>query len=843
MKLSRLFLALAIVAASFSVASSASALDFTQPAGPWATGSTYIEGMASGDLNGDGADDVVSVNSVPGSLSVFLSNGDTLTTPVNYGQQVTPYSVALGDLDNDGNLDVVIAANDVLDVRKGNGDGTFGAPTSIAATGYDGILVATGQFSGNSNLDVIVGDYTSGNVALYLGNGTGALTPNGSVAETSQPVEAAVGDFDGNGVDDFATANSDSFFTGAISVVLVDSNGSFSPGTGSPLAGDYQPAGITSGDFNGDGDVDLAVVNSPNPGLSVKLGDGSGGFTDAPSLPAIPSHWGTSIASADFDGDGYDDLGVGWTTSTSGEVDDSTGIFLGSSSGAMSAAAGSPWANTSPTYPWLTTTGDFNGDGHPDYANGDLSGNVSAFINEVPAPAVTIDPTSHDFGSQRITVESSSHTFTVENTGNLALDVSGVSVTGTDAGQFSIVSEDCTADPIDPHDTCQVEVRFAPTTTGAKSANLSLATNADGSPQTAALTGTGTVFAYPSFDPYEQHFGSVPIGTGPTSPQTYTVTAMGASPLEFDQLNIDPNNGNPGDFSITDDDCLGESIPVGGTCHFSVEFEPGAVGYRYGFVRWYAPGIQGLLPIDGTGTDPGFSLTPTSKDFGTRLTDEGPGTPETFTLASTGTTDLDTGVVSLTGTAADQFQITSEDCSNRTLAPEENCEVAVAFGPTTAGEKAADLSVALEGLGPATAQLTGSGQDPVPPPDPCEPVTIKKVAYFTPSIKKRSSIPGVRARITTAGPAVVRVSSKVIYHLKGKQGQIKYGQRQFEVKANSLNYKVAIPKKLRSKLKPKKQVRFVITYASKANKPECTKFGSKKTRNLTTRIVWVIPNG
>jgi phage host-nuclease inhibitor protein Gam len=53
---------------------------------------------------------------------------------------------------------------------------------------------------------------------------------------------------------------------------------------------------------------------------------------------------------------------------------------------------------------------------------------------------------------------------------------------------------------------------------------------------------------------------------------------------------------------------------------------------------------------------------------------------------------------------------------------------------------------------------------------------------------------------------------------------------------------VAIPGKLRGKLKPKKRVRFVITYASKANKPQCTKFGKKKTRNLTTRIVWVIPN-
>ncbi|HNC06847.1 MAG TPA: hypothetical protein PLS38_11160, partial [Solirubrobacterales bacterium] len=89
---------------------------------------------------------------------------------------------------------------------------------------------------------------------------------------------------------------------------------------------------------------------------------------------------------------------------------------------------------------------------------------------------------------------------------------------------------------------------------------------------------------------------------------------------------------------------------------------------------------------------------------------------------------------------------------------------------------------------------------------------------------------------------VVRISSKLIYHLNGRQGQISYKQRQFAVAGHSVNYKVAIPGRLRARLKPKKQVRFVITYASKARNPQCTKFARKKTRNLTTRIVWVIPN-
>jgi hypothetical protein len=321
------------------------------------------------------------------------------------------------------------------------------------------------------------------------------------------------------------------------------------------------------------------------------------------------------------------------------------------------------------------------------------------------------------------------------------------------------------------------------------------------------------------------------------------MTAMGVSPLTVDDIFIAAGQLNAEDFSIVSDDCKGQTFQPGETCQVAVDFEPSAIGDRSARLRYYADIYTGILFLEGQGIDPGWGVTPGAHDFGTRLTDEGPGTPQTFTLTSTGTTDLETGSVSLTG-AADQFQITADGCSNKTLTPNETCDVSVAFAPTTAGEKVADLAIATNAVdGTANVQVTGSGQDPVPPPDPCEPVAIKKVAYFTPSVKKRSNIPGVRARITTAGPAVVRISSKVIYHLKGKQHQIKYAQRQFQVSGEWANYKVAIPKKLRKKLKPKKQVRFVISYASKAANPQCTEFGEKKTRNLTTRIVWVIPNG
>jgi hypothetical protein len=823
------------------LASSASALQFAQPGGPWPAASPDLQSIAVGDVNEDGRDDVVTVNYDPNTFSVMLAgvNG-SLAAPASTSLAAIPYSVALGDLTNDGHLDVIVAANDLLMVYPGNGDGTFGTVISSPSTGYDGVAVEVGHFNAGSNLDVVVADYTSGTIGLFLGDGAGDLVPNGSTASGSQPIGITVGDFDKNGIDDLATANYGSFVAGAITVALSDAVGLFTAGPGSPLEGDYQPRDITSGDFDGDGNFDLAVVNSPNQAMTIKLGDGTGAFADAPSLPAIPSHWGESVAAADFDDDGYDDFGVTY--------DDSTAVFLGSETGAMTGAVGSPWNTTAPAYAWYLETGDFNGDGLPDFVNGDLSGRVSVFINA--APRLTVAPSSLAFGSQEINTGPSAGQaaeFTSSGQITVNVDEGGVSLDGANSDQFQIVSEDCDDATLDPDESCTVDVAFNPTSTGAKSATLVVDSDSSGGQTEVDLSGTGTSNPGKSVDPTSHDFGGVPVGEGQTlgGPQTFTVESSGTTTLAV--LGVSVSGPDADQFEIDSDGCSDTTLPVEATCEVIVHFLPTSIGTKSASLE-FSTNVSGspqTAALSGNGEEnPGFTLTPANQDFGTRTTGAGPGASQPFTLTSTGTTDLEVGTATLAGAAADQFQISSDACSNQTLVPGATCEVSVAFAPTTAGEKVANLSVVLDGgVGPATSQLTGSGQDPVPPPDPCEPVAIRKVAYFTPSVKKRSNIPGVRARIRTAGPATVRISSKVVYHLKGRQRQIKYPQRQFKVAADSVNYKVAIPKKLRGKLKPKKRVRFVITYASKAADPQCTKFGEKKTRNLTTRVVWVIPNG
>ncbi|MBN8870920.1 MAG: choice-of-anchor D domain-containing protein [Solirubrobacterales bacterium] len=948
--------ALVVLAALWSAAPAA-ALDFIQPAGsPYGTGALTSNSVLTGDLNGDGRDDVVTANAEY-SFSVFLAGPNGALAPAAGSPFSTGSDYALSgtliDFNGDGNLDVAIASNNKVRIFPGTGTGSFGAALPAITTPVNGQAITGGHFNSDSHPDLAVVGSGTDSVHIIFGDGAGGTSSETTISVGDSPVSIVAVDFDGDGLDDFATANLNVVagsppMPGAVTVVI---NAGV---VTSSYGGYFQPQGISAGDYNGDGHQDFAVVSRDDQQLLIKLGNGSGGFTDSPTVPMINSQWGNSVASADFDGDGYEDLLVGMASNLSDPLIYSAPVFLGSSAGNLTASPDGPWITTSPAYPWEVATGDLNDDGHPDWVSGDQGGRISVLMNEAPAltanpttlnfpdvhagetsssmnvtltntgigpvevdeggvsitgtdagdfqiyaegcdsqilnsgdtcavdvvfspsttgaksatlniahdatgspttvalsgtgtanPGIDIDPTSHDFGNTRITLESDSQTFTVTSSGTTPLDIDTVTLTGANADQFEIDSENCTtAPPIASGGDCEVVVHFAPTTVGAKSASLSLTTNVPGSPQTVGLSGTGTPFGYPSWEPLQTDFGPVPLGTGPSNPEVFEMTVMGVSPLYVDDIFIAPNQLNAEDFSIVSDDCKGETIQPGDTCQVAVDFEPSATGHRSARLRYYADIYTGILLLEGEGTDPSWGVTPGAHDFGTRLTDEGPGAPQTFTLTSMGTTDLETGSVSLTGAAADQFQITSDDCSNKSIAPNDTCDISVAFAPTTAGEKVADLHIETNAAGgPANAQVTGSGQDPVPPPDPCEPVAIKKVAYFSPSVKKRSNIPGVRARVTTAGPAVVRVSSKVIYHLKGKQGQIKYPQRQLTVTGEWANYKVAIPKKLRKKLKPKKQVRFVVSYASKAKDPECTKFGPKKTRNLTTRIVWVIPNG
>lgn len=256
------------------------------------------------DLNGDGHLDIVLNNSLGASTSVFLGNGNGTFQPAN---TVTSYAFLLADLDGDGHPDLVgVQYGQSVVVSKGNPDGTFASPTTVASVPANGNLSAVADYNGDGIPDLVFTTPTGVAVALGQGNLTYGV-PISSVAGTSgipfvTLPELAPGDFNGDGHNDLSMG-----VDGGVLILLGNGSGSFA-------SADYYDVGHTVGvasvgDFNGDGIPDIAAtVPATYPRLL--LGTGSGTF----SLAADQNHSYTSqtpagaLSVADFNGDGKPDL-------------------------------------------------------------------------------------------------------------------------------------------------------------------------------------------------------------------------------------------------------------------------------------------------------------------------------------------------------------------------------------------------------------------------------------------------------------------------------------------------------------------------------------------------------
>ena len=433
--------------------------------------------VAVGDFNGDGNLDLAVANAGNNTVSILLGDGTgnfiLASSPI---VGTGPDSVAVGDFNGDGKLDLAVANNtsnfsNTVSILLGDGTGNFTLTASPAA-GDLPVSVAVGDFNGDGNLDLAVVDYCGplgfcGNspslVFILLGDGTGNFTVASSPATGNGPTSVAVGDFNGDGNLDLAVANGGS---NTVSVLLGDGTGNFTPAS-SPSAGD-NPSSVAAGDFNGDGNLDLAVTDSLSNTVSILLGDGTGNFTLA-SSPAVGSE-PYSVAIGDFNGDGNLDLAMANAGSNT------VSVLLGDGTGNFTLASSPPAGN----HPFSLAVGDFNEDGRLDLAVADYNSNTVS--------------TSLGFGSQYVGSTSNPMSSTLTNTGSVPLDISSISITGTNAGDFSQTNTCGTTVVVGA--SCTINVTFTPAASGARTAILNIFDNAAGSPQMISLTGTGTDTAF-----------------------------------------------------------------------------------------------------------------------------------------------------------------------------------------------------------------------------------------------------------------------------------------------------------------------------------------------------------
>jgi phospholipase C len=657
------------------------------------TAGTTPKGVAAGDFTGNGIQDLAVINNGSNTVSIFLGSGNgTFTLKSTVAAGLAPVSVATGDFNSDGKLDLAVASNgsDAITILLGNGDGTFsGAPSNPITVSPLGVSVA--DFNQDGKLDLLAPNGNDGTLSVLLGNGDGTFyataTPTGT---GTGPNAAAVGDFNQDGIPDFAVINNGST---DITVELGNGDGTFAAVTTSPTTGS-NPVAIATGDFNGDGRLDLAVVNQGSNTVDVFTGNGDGTFTlkSSPSTGNAPS----SVAVGDINGDGKLDLAV--TNST----DNTVSVLLGNGDGTFQ----TPVIASTGTTPVGVAVSDFNNDGKADLVTANQRAGTASVLLEVSGtsgPFVTFSPTSLTFGSQAVGTSSSPQNVTLTNSGSATLTISSITITGANPGDYSETRTCGTS--VAAGANCTISVTFKPTATGTRTASVSVADNAPGSPQTVSLTGTGGTGGGPvvTLSPTSLTFPMQVVGT-PSAAQVVTLTNSGGSTLSISSISL--TGTNPGDFSQTN--TCGTTVAAGANCTISVTFKPTDRNNRSATVSIAdnATGSPQTVPLTGTGTY--VQLVPASLTF----TNQAVGTtssPQTVTFTNTAVKATIT-ITSLTITGTNPGDFAETNTCGSSVGPKASCTISVTFTPTASGTRTASVSIADNGGGGTqVVPLTGTG--------------------------------------------------------------------------------------------------------------------------------------
>jgi len=234
-------------------------------------------GVVITDLNSDGKLDIVAETSfsLTEGVSVLLGNGNgTFQTRVDYlfSGLAQPKSILASDFNNDTKPDIVVIDGDGASVLLGNGDGTLQPAVGYGSSSF-ATSVAVGDFNVDGKMDLAVSSYgVSGTVSIMLGKGDGTFFPQVDYASAPSPFSIVKGDFNGDSKLDLATANVQ---VDSVSILLGNGDGTFAAPVN--YGGGGFPYELSTGDINSDGKSDLVIAGNGS-GLRVLKGNGDGTF-------------------------------------------------------------------------------------------------------------------------------------------------------------------------------------------------------------------------------------------------------------------------------------------------------------------------------------------------------------------------------------------------------------------------------------------------------------------------------------------------------------------------------------------------------------------------------------
>lgn len=563
--------------------------------------------VAAGDLNRDGKPDLIA--SVDGThLQIFLGNGDGTFAA---GQTVVVAQVGqaavLVDMNADQKLDLVLTQSsevgpDVITVVDGNGDGTLAIPgiygqiPAVNGSSPTAVSLTAADFNGDGKVDLAmeVSYQISGlsenfgtDEAVYFNDEQGFLSPVTSSVTTGSLTsavgsEVAAADFNGDGNIDLALTTNAGGGGNDIGILLGNGNGTFQSEVNYG-SGMYGPIGI--GDFNNDGKLDIiGGTGGTSPQVAVLIGNGDGTFGFPVLSPASDYISGSALAVADFNRDGNLDAAV---VGQGGSIQ----VYLGKGDGTFSLGASYSVA--------MTVTGvaggDFNGDGIPDLV---LAGSEALVLLGVgDGTFQTPISTTIEYGTSAFVVA------------DIDLD-----------GKADIVYQNLTVDDIgvqlgNGDGTFQPPMQFY--LDNYSPVGMAVADfNGDGKPDIAVAGTSGISVLWnvsglsgPSafLSPATLQFAGVLMGSK-SSAQTAILSSDGPGILTIAGITI--AGPQSGDFQQTN--TCGTSLAPGLACTINVTFTPQAGGSRTASLTVTGTGSNLPRSISLTGTGQSFSIAAAS---------------------------------------------------------------------------------------------------------------------------------------------------------------------------------------------------------------------------------------
>ena len=321
--------------------------------------------------------------------------------------------------------------------------------------------------------------------------------------------------------------------------------------------------------------------------------------------------------------------------------------------------------------------------------------------------AATLAPTSLSWSSVNVGLKGGPKPVTLTNNSAATISISGVAISGTNAGDFVIYTNTC-GTTLAASSSCSATILFAPTTTGSRTASL-MFTDGAGT-QSAGLSGLGTGSSgMVSVSPTSLSWGSVAVGgVGGTN----VATLHNGSATSISISSVAVTGTNAADFAISSKTC-GATLASGANCTATISFSPKATGTRSASLQFSdgASNSPQAVSLSGTGTSNSSgtaSVSPTSLNWASVAVGQ-TGGAKPITLTNNGTSSIAISSIIVGGTNSSDFLISTKTCG-ASLAAGASCSATILFRPTVAGSRSANVTFSDGASGsPQIVGLTGLG--------------------------------------------------------------------------------------------------------------------------------------